>query len=141
MRLAPRILLAVVSLVVVAWLALGLRSAVLTERGQNQLLLALFQGSSPAVRRAKASQAESDLRRASSLNPDRLPRALQAQALAALGHKHQARALVEKTIAAEPDNTDILETGRIVGLLTRDPRLGAEFRRRSADLTPAGARP
>ena len=133
-----RILLAAGALVVAAWLALSLRSAVLTQRGEDRVLQAV---STPpgAARTNGFAQAERDLDRATSLNPDRIPRVLRAQALAGRGEKERARRLARQLIREEPDNMQLLATARAVALAIGDRRLQAEVARRVAEVNPRGA--
>jgi hypothetical protein len=131
-----RILLAAVALVVVGWLALGLRSAVLTERGRQQIL-DTFNANAPAPETTRMlARAERDLSAAGLLNPDREPRSLRAKALAGMGDRRRARVLARQGIRDEPDNADILEAARVVGVILMDRRLQAEAIRRMKGLNP-----
>ena len=133
-----RILVAVGALLVAAWLAVGLRSAVLAERGEDRLLQAVSTPPGPAQASGFAHAAR-NLDSATALNPDRIPRVLEAQALAGLGEKERARRLTLQLIREEPDNVQLLATARAVALTLGDRRLQAEVVRRTNEVNPRGA--
>lgn len=136
MKLLGRIAVALAALVVVGWLAIGLRSAVLTKRGTEQLEegLAAQQKGRPALRRA-----ESSLDRATFLNPDRLPESYRAQVLVALGEGRRGRGLSAEVAREEPDNREIWATASAIGLALQDRAYQAEALRQLRRLNPRGA--
>lgn len=94
--MTARVSLAVVAVVAIAWLALMLRDARLAAHGEA----ALAPGASPAALAA----AESDLRAARLLNPDREPAVNLALLQRARGDAAGALATIEDVVRDEPDN-------------------------------------
>jgi len=135
-RLLGRIAVVLVALIVVAWLGLGLRAAVLTERGTEQLEqgLAAQQSGQPALRRAERS-----LHDATFLNPDRRPESYRAQVLVALGENARGRALSEQVTREEPDNREIWATASAIALALQDREYQAAAARQLRRLNPRGA--
>jgi hypothetical protein len=95
-RSAARGCVAVVALVVIAWLGVMERNLRLEQRGAA----ALRPDSTPA----ELAQAESDLRRARLLNPDTAPDVSLAVAYRTRGQQDRALATVEDVVRREPDN-------------------------------------
>ena len=127
---------ATAALLVAGWLAIGLRTTVLEERGRERLTNNLtLTAPSPAQTRA-LSRAARDLDRAGWLNPDRVPRMYYAQTILILGEKRRARELARELMREEPDNLEIWQTARAIGLALPDRALTAESRRRVRELNP-----
>jgi predicted Zn-dependent protease len=120
-----RVALAAVALLVLAYLAVGLRNVVLAERGER-----LAAVENPTA--AQVDEAERLLERARLLDPDTRPLLAEAALLTAHGSRREGRALVERAVRREPDN--VLAWG-VLADLTResDPARSraAEVRRRA----------
>jgi predicted Zn-dependent protease len=129
---------AAAAVVVVAWLALSLQGANLSERGTDELLKGFAMRASKPAKARRYAQAAQDLDRSTFLNPDRLPRIYRAQALAALGERGRARQLVGEVTREEPRNREIWDSARATALVLGDRALEAEARRRLRELNPNG---
>jgi hypothetical protein len=87
-----RVAIVAVAVVVLAWLAVMERDAVLQERGLA------------AARHGSLARAEADFRTARLLNADTTPDVDRAFVLRAAGRGAAARALLEGVVRREPDN-------------------------------------
>ena len=133
-----RSVVAGVALLLAAWLAVGLRSTILEERGRDQLTSGLTLRGATQAR--IVSRAARNLDRASWLNPDRIPRMYYAQSIVILGDKVRAEEVTREVIRAEPENLENWRTALGVGLALPDRGLQAEARRRIRELNPRTAR-
>src|SRR5215211_6252168 len=93
-REIARVAVAVVAVVVLAWLAvaernLRLQTRGITETAQHQL-----------------ARADDDFRRASVLNPDTAPDLQRAYVRSARGQREEAIALAQNVLRREPENRD-----------------------------------
>jgi predicted Zn-dependent protease len=91
-----RALVAAVATLAIAWLAVMERDARLQARG--------VAAAQPPLAPGALARAESDLRAARFLNPDRAPDVGRAAVLAARGRRVEAVALLRRVVAREPDN-------------------------------------
>jgi predicted Zn-dependent protease len=91
-----RVALAAIALLALAYLSVGLRNAVLAERGER---LAALEDPTPA----QVDEAEDLLERARLLDPDTRPLLVEGRLLAAHG-RDEGRALLERAVEREPDN-------------------------------------
>ena len=96
---AARIGLAVLALVVAAWLAVGLRAAVPETRALSK---ARDDARTPAGQR-QVRRLFTDAR---SLNPDSQPRVSEASFLVATGKRREAVRVLEPVVRDEPDNAE-----------------------------------
>lgn len=133
-RLA-RLLLGVVSLVALAWLALGLLDA---RRLADGTALAVRPPASLSP--SEAAHADGLLRDATLLNPDTEPSVLRAGFLALGGHPREGLALARSVVRREPQNA---RAWGIVALTARrlDPALATRAQLEIARLSPAVAAP
>jgi hypothetical protein len=92
--------LVVLAVLVLAWLALGVRAVRLEADAQGVLDRARTESVSPA----EVSRAMDFLDRARKLSPDRGPLVKQGQLQLAVGHPREAAALARRAVAEEPDN-------------------------------------
>jgi hypothetical protein len=135
-------LVATCALLVAAWLALGLRSTILDERGRDGFTKGLALGNGLSLTEPTPAQvppltrAAHDLDRAAWLNPDGLPRAYRAQVLVLLGQGGRARTLIGQVTQDEPDNAEIWRAARGVGIALRDRGLELRAKRRIRELQP-----
>jgi hypothetical protein len=129
--IAARICLAVVALLVIGWLAVMQRDVRLQERGVGLLASIAVEG--------RAAQAESDLRGARLLNPDRTPDLHRAVLYALAGQTRAAAALAESVARDEPDN---LSAWRALLMISGDrlPRTAQRARTAIRRLDPLSAR-
>ena len=97
---AARTLIVIGALVVTAWFVVGARQASDTSRA------AAIAGSSARLDAAQALRADSLLRDAAFLNPDREVQLLRAQVALARGERRQARQLAAGVTGAEPLNAE-----------------------------------
>jgi hypothetical protein len=133
-----RAAVAVIALSVVAWLGVIERDNRLYDRG----LAAGGRLDAPKT----IARAESDLREARLLNPDRTPDILRAVVLRTVRRPAAARALLNEVVRAEPDNLSAWTALKLVGgdgaqersvaaamkrLDPRDARVAAQGRARS----------
>jgi hypothetical protein len=129
---AARIAVALVAIVVLAWLGVMERDRRLFERG------AATAGNLRTA--ADVSRADADLRGARFLNPDLLPDVTRALVYRYDGRHREAIALVEDVVREEPENR-----GAWGGLLTlaqgRDPAAAERARAALRRLDPINARP
>jgi predicted Zn-dependent protease len=133
-----RVLGAAVAVLVAAWLAFGLRSAVLQERGVKRVA-ADVDLSQPAAAGAALAAADNDLRRARQLSPDPLPLAYRAQVLALGGRKAESSELINQALESEPDSFEIWKTAAVIGQALKDPALTRKAATRLRELSPQGA--
>ena len=133
-----RVLGAAVAVLVAAWLAFGLRAAVLQERGVKRVA-ADVNLSQPAAAVTALAAADNDLRRARQLNPDPLPLAYRAQVLALRGRKRESAELIDRAVAAEPESFEIWKTAAVIGQALKDPELTRRAVARLRELSPQGA--
>jgi hypothetical protein len=128
---AGRVVLAVVAVLVIAWLGVMERDLRLRERGVDALR--------PGASAAELEAAERDLRRARLLNPDTAPDVSLALLWRARGDPARAQRAIEEVVRREPDNLgawatlELLATGRDEAAVER----AAAARRR---LDPLNAR-
>ena len=128
-------LTALAALMVAAWLALGLRATVLTDRGVRQISNSLNANPSPEdVRRL--SQAKLDLDHAAWFNPDREPGIYYTQVLFLLGERDRARKRIERLTREAPDDLVVWRTARGFALSVGDRKFEAEADRQLRELHP-----
>jgi hypothetical protein len=132
-RRPARLVVAIVAVVVLAWLAAMARDTWHYDRG----VAAAARLDDPA----RAARAERELHAASRLNPDRTPDIRRALILWLGGHTPAARALLEDAVAAEPDNLSAWTAlDWVAG--SRDPRRAREALAEMRRLDPVnGAHP
>jgi predicted Zn-dependent protease len=123
-----RVALVALALVVIGWLAVGLRSAIPETRAKTLIQDRRLGG-------AGGARAERLLVDARSLNPDSRPRIDQAALLLATGRRREAVRVLGPVVRKEPDNA------RAWGLLADataniDPRASARARARLRQLEP-----
>jgi hypothetical protein len=124
-----RAVVAVIALVVIAWLGVIERDIRLFDRG----IAAGGRLNAPQT----IARAESDLRAARLLNPDRTPDIGRAVVLRTVGRPAAARALLEDVVRAEPDNLSAWTALSFVGGdRAQERRAAAEMTR----LDPRSAR-
>jgi predicted Zn-dependent protease len=88
---------AVLAVAAIAWLALGYRSTVLSERGERL-------AERPDQSAAEVREAERTLERARFLNPDTRPLLAEGLLLATHGRYDEGIRLLERGVQREPDN-------------------------------------
>jgi tetratricopeptide (TPR) repeat protein len=106
--MAARLCVAVVAVVVIAWLGVMERDTRLLARGVEAV--------KPGSGAAELAAAESDLRAARLLNPDTAPDVNRALLYRARGEEERAERTLEDVLAREPDN---LVAWAVLGLLAR----------------------
>ena len=123
-----RVGLAAVAVLALAYLSIGLRSVVLTERAQE---IAALPNPSPA----QVDEAERLFERARLLDPDTRPLLLEGALLAGAGSRAEGRLLVERAVEREPDN--VLAWG-VLAEVTRevDPARSRAADARRRELSP-----
>jgi predicted Zn-dependent protease len=123
-----RVALGALALLVLAYLAVGLRNVVLAERGERIAAL-----DDPSA--AQIADAERTLEDARLLDPDTRPLLVEGAMLAAGGRGAEGRALVERAVEQEPDN--VLAWG-VLAAVTReaDPARWRAARARMRELSP-----
>jgi tetratricopeptide (TPR) repeat protein len=129
--MAARLCVAVVAVVVIAWLGVMERDTRLLARGVEAV--------KPGSGAAELAAAESDLRAARLLNADTAPDVNRALLYRARGEEERAERTLEDVLAREPDN---LVAWAVLGLLARG-RDEATVRRAAAAqrrLDPVNAR-
>ena len=99
-RTAIRSALVLLALLVVSWLAFGLRSSRLQDDGDAVLASTHF-GPVPA---AQLKGALDDYAKAGRLSPDQTPLIHQGELLSAVGRQAEALGVAHRATAAEPDN-------------------------------------
>lgn len=98
--------MALVALLVAAWLGLSLRNAVLTNRVFRLAIAASVpvRGGSASARQSFARAAIDDAKRARLLNPDRVAEIYATAALAVLGRRAEALHELDEIARVQPDN-------------------------------------
>ncbi len=124
-----RFLVGALALVVIAWLALGLRATMLEAEGRD----ALEQGDTRASRLAEALD---DARSARSWNSGSAPRLIEARLLAADGRAAQAVALASEVARDEPENLEAWALLYVGALSTDDAALRRRSLQRIGELNP-----
>jgi predicted Zn-dependent protease len=127
---AARVAVAVVALVVLAWLGINLRGLGLSERGER---LAATPNATPA----QVAEAERALEDARFLNPDTRPLLVEGSLLAARGGRRAREGieLLEQAVRREPEN--VVAWGVLASATRRlDPARSREARRRARELSP-----
>ena len=127
---------AIAAVLVAAWLAQGLRAAVLEERGREQLNKNLTLTEPTPSQARTLSRAARDLDRAGWLNPDRVPRAYYAQTLLILGEEDRSREIAREVTRAEPENLEVWRIAGAIALVLRDRRFQDEATRHIRELNP-----
>jgi hypothetical protein len=127
---------ALAALLVAAWLALGLRATVLTDRSVRAISDSTLRVNPTPEDVRRLSQAKLDLDHAAWLNPDRQPRTYYAQVLFRLGERHRARERIERLTRETPDDLLVWRTARAFAVILRDRKLEAEANRRLRELHP-----
>jgi hypothetical protein len=151
-----RALTALAALLVAGWLAVGLRSAVLEERGKDRVIAAvqftepkqgearpegpligqlLLKDPTP-VQARRLRRAARDLDRATWLNPDGALRIHHAQALVLLGEKARARRIAHTVTVDHREDIDVWRTAEAIALGLPDRALLADARRHIRELNP-----
>lgn len=128
--MVARIALALVCLVVAAWLALGLRDARLEQRGTD-----LSRTPAAVDDAAVAREADEQLADAELLNPDTNPIVVRSGLALRRGDLDRGIALLEDVVEREPEN---LPAWRLLGLAARaahDPGLERRAQREVERLT------
>jgi urease accessory protein UreF len=97
-RFAVTAAICLVGLLLCAWFALSLRQSVATDRAT-----ALVQ-SGNALSASEVKRTRHELHVAGQLNPDRSVTVLGAELAARLGNRRQGERLLDRVVAAEPDN-------------------------------------
>jgi predicted Zn-dependent protease len=123
-----RVALAALAFLALAYLSIGLRNVVLTERAERLAAL-------PDPAPAQVDEAERLFERARLLDPDTRPLLLEGGLLAERGRRTEGRALVERAVEREPDN--VLAWG-VLAELTReaDPARSRAAESRRLELSP-----
>ena len=132
---AARLVVGAVALVVLVWLGLGLRAALLEGEGAE------LAGSTPATTSAaRLAEARDAYRRAREFNADSAPEVREAGLANFSGRRRDAMDLLREVTRREPENADawILLAG-IAGEL--DPALAARATERARELNPLAFRP
>jgi predicted Zn-dependent protease len=123
-----RLALAAIALLALAFLSIGLRNVVLTDRAQR---LAALPDPSPA----QVDEAARLYKRARLLDPDTRPLLLEGALLAGAGKRDEGVGLVERAVRREPDN--VLAWG-VLAEITReaDPARSRAAEARRLELSP-----
>jgi predicted Zn-dependent protease len=125
---AQRLTVAVLAIAAIAWLALGYRSTVLSERGARL-------AERPDQTAAQVREAESTLKDARFLNPDTRPLFVEGFLLATHGRYEEGLELLEQGVRREPDN--VVGWGILAqATARRDPARSREARIQIARLSP-----
>jgi predicted Zn-dependent protease len=123
-----RVALAAIAVVALAFLAIGLRNVVLTDRAQG---LAAVPDPSPA----QVDEAARLFERARLLDPDTRPLLLEGALLAGAGKRDEGGALVEQAVRREPDN--VLAWGVLAEVMREtDPARSRAAEARRRELSP-----
>jgi predicted Zn-dependent protease len=122
-----RAAVAAVALLVLAYLAVGLRNVDLAERGER---LAALQDPTAA----QVDEAADLLERARLLDPDTRPLLVEGRLLAARGDD-EGRALLERAVEREPDNV-LAWSVLAVATQEADPARSREAQARMRELSP-----
>jgi predicted Zn-dependent protease len=126
-----RVVLASLALVVVAWLAIGLRN---TDREQRGLELARSQAA--LIEPTSARKADDLLRGAEKLNPDPTPAIDRATLKLRLRQPGEALELVRPVVRDEPANLGAWTVLGTAALALHDKRLAARAVQRTRALSP-----
>jgi predicted Zn-dependent protease len=123
-----RVALGALALLVLAYLSLGLRNVVLSDRAER---IAALEDPSPS----QVEDAERMLEDARLLDPDTRPLLVEGGLLAARGSGEEGRRLVERAVAREPDN---VLAWSVLAAVTReaDPARSRVARARMRELSP-----
>jgi predicted Zn-dependent protease len=123
-----RVALVVLALLVLAYLAVGLRNVVLADRGERIAALDDPTGS-------QIEDAERALEDARFLDPDTRPLLVEGALLAANGRGEEGRALIERAVEREPDN--VLAWSVLAQVTSEaDPARSRAARARMRELSP-----
>jgi predicted Zn-dependent protease len=124
---AGRVALATIALLALAYLSIGLRNVVLSDRGAR---LAALENPTDA----QVAEAEDLLERARLLDPDTRPLLVEGGLLAAHG-RDEGLALIERAVETEPDN---VLAWSVLAAATReaDPARSRAARARMRELSP-----
>ena len=122
-----RAAVAAVALLVLAYLAVGLRNVVLAERGER--LAALLDPTA-----AQVDEAEDLLERARLLDPDTRPLVVEGRLLTARGDD-EGPALLERAVEREPDNV-LAWSVLALAMHEADPARSREALARMRELSP-----
>jgi hypothetical protein len=117
------------ALIVIAWLALGLRASSLEAEGRD----ALERGETRSSRLAAALD---DARSARSGNAGTAPRLIEARLLAADGRTGEAVALASEVAREEPENLEAWALLYVAALSTDDARMRQRSLQKIAELNP-----
>jgi hypothetical protein len=124
----PRLALAAMAVVALAYLAVGLRNVVLTDRAGELAAL-------PDPTPMQVDEAERLLERARLLDPDTRSLLLEGALLAAHGDQREGVALAERAVRREPDN--VLAWGVLAEITRRvDPERSRAAAARRSELSP-----
>jgi predicted Zn-dependent protease len=126
-----RVALVALALVVIAWLAVGLRSAVPETRAKDAL-------AHTPVSNADRADALRLLHDARTLNPDTRPRVTEGALLVASKRPHAAAAVLRGVVAEEPQNAQAWALLTAAYRRDGDPRARAAFARFQALKPPVG---
>jgi predicted Zn-dependent protease len=123
-----RLALAAIALLALAFLSIGLRNVVLTDRAQDLATL-------PDPSAAQVDEAARLYERARLLDPDTRPLLLEGALLAGAGRQDEGAALVERAVRREPDN--VLAWG-VLAEITREsnPARSRAAEARRLELSP-----
>jgi predicted Zn-dependent protease len=125
---AQRVTVGVLAIAAIAWLALGYRSAVLSDRGERL-------AGRPGQSAAQVREAERTLEDARFLNPDTRPLFVEGFLLSTHSRYEQGVALLEEGVRREPDN--VVGWGILAqATARRDPARSREARIQIARLSP-----
>ena len=120
--------MALLAIAAIAWLAVGYRSTVLSDRGER---LAERPDQTPA----QVREAEDTLERARSLNPDTRPLFVEGFLLSTHGRYEEGVELIEEGVRREPDN--VVGWGILAqATARRDPARSREARAEILRLSP-----
>jgi hypothetical protein len=124
-----RFFIGAVALVVIAWLALGLRATLLEAEGRD----AIEHGE---TRTSRITAALDDARSARRWNADSAPRLIEARLLAADGHAARAVALARAVARDEPENLEAWAVLYVGAIATDDAALRRRSLHRIGELNP-----
>jgi hypothetical protein len=128
-----RCTLALIALLVAAWLVLGFRAVELEADGQ----LVFERVARGSVSADEVRRARDKLRDARRFSVDKSPLIAEGVLLASVGRPSEARELVRRVVADEPEN---LEAWRLMYVLAPSLRSARQARRRVNELNPYAGR-